>query len=170
IADGVAGATQYRFRVYDGAGYDTFFDNTVNRFTLNNFPGLIPNGEVYSVQVAVKLPSEPDFGPFSKTCSFRTPMQARFISEDIQLEVANTFEAIAYPNPFAANFKLDIKTNSEASIQVRVYDMLGKLVEDRMINATDVQEFELGQQYPSGVYNVVVAQEASVKTLRVVKR
>ncbi|WP_298395848.1 T9SS type A sorting domain-containing protein [Flavobacterium sp.] len=170
IADGVAGATQYRFRVYDGAGYDTFFDNTVNRFTLNNFPGLVPNGEVYSVQVAVKLPSEPDFGPFSKTCSFRTPMQARFISEDVQLEIANTFEAFAYPNPFAANFKLDIKTNSEASIQVRVYDMLGKLVEDRIINASDVQEFELGQQCPSGVYNVVVAQEASVRTLRVVKR
>ncbi len=170
IADGVAGATQYRFRVYDGAGYDTFYDNTINRFTLNNFPGLIPNGELYSVQVAVRLPNEPDFGPFSKVCTFRTPMQARTIRDDVQLEVANTFEALAYPNPFAANFKLDVKTNSEASIQVRVYDMIGKLVEDRMINASDIQEFELGNQYPSGVYNVIVSQDANTKTLRVIKR
>ncbi|WP_298391463.1 MopE-related protein [Flavobacterium sp.] len=170
IATGVAGATQYRFRVYNSVGYDVVYETVNNRFRLNNFSGLVANGALYSVQVAVKLPNEPDFGPYGAVCSFRTPMQARFISEDIQLEVANSFEAMAYPNPFATNFKLDVKTNSEASIQVRVYDMLGKLVEDRMINASDVQEFELGQQYPSGVYNVVVAQEVNVKTLRVVKR
>ncbi|WP_396146699.1 GEVED domain-containing protein, partial [Flavobacterium sp.] len=130
IADGVNGATMYRFRVYNGVDYDTFFDNTLNRFTLNNFPGLIPNGESYSVQVAVKLPNEPNFGPYNKVCTIKTPMQARAIASDVQLEVVNVFEALAYPNPFAENFKLDVKTNSEASIQVRVYDMIGKLVED----------------------------------------
>ncbi|WP_396144972.1 MopE-related protein, partial [Flavobacterium sp.] len=66
IADGVNGATTYRFRVYNGVDYDTFFDNTLNRFTLNNFPGLIPNGAIYSVQVAVRLPNETSFGPYSK--------------------------------------------------------------------------------------------------------
>ncbi len=170
IADGVNGATMYRFRVYNGVDYDTFFDNTLNRFTLNNFPGLIPNGESYSVQVAVKLPNEPNFGPYNKVCTIRTPMQARAIASDVQLEVVNVFEALAYPNPFAENFKLDVKTNSEASIQVRVYDMIGKLVEDKMINASDIQNFELGNQYPSGVYNVIVSQESNTKTLRVIKR
>jgi len=77
---------------------------------------------------------------------------------------------LAYPNPFAANFKLDVKTNSESNIQVRVYDMIGKLVEDKMINASDIQNFELGNQYPSGVYNVIVSQESNTKTLRVIKR
>jgi hypothetical protein len=170
IADAVTGATTYRFRVYNGVDYDTFYDNNSNRFTLNNFPGLVPNGEIYSVQVAVKLPSEPDFGPYSKACTFKTPMQARAIASDIQLEVVNVFEALAYPNPFAENFKLDVKTNSEANIQVRVYDMIGKLVEDKMINASDIQNFELGNQYPSGVYNVIVSQESNTKILRVIKR
>jgi hypothetical protein len=170
IADGVSGATMYRFRVYNGVDYDTFFDNTLNRFTLNNFPGLVPNGAIYSVQVAVRLPNEPNFGPYSKACNFKTPMQARAIASDVQLEIANVFEALAYPNPFAENFKLDVKTNSEASIQVRVYDMIGKLVEDKMINASDIQNFELGSQYPSGVYNVIVSQESNTKTLRVIKR
>jgi hypothetical protein len=170
IADAVNGATTYRFRVYNGVDYDTFYDNTLNRFTLNNFPGLVPNGEVYSVQVAVKLPNESDFGPYSKACTIRTPMQARAIASDVQLEVVNVFETLAYPNPFAENFKLDVKTNNEANIQVRVYDMIGKLVEDKMINASDIQNFELGNQYPSGVYNVIVSQESNTKTLRVIKR
>jgi hypothetical protein len=170
IADGVNGGTTYRFRVYNGVDYDTFFDNTLNRFTLNNFPGLIPNGESYSVQVAVKLPNEPNFGPYNKVCTIKTPMQARAIASDVQLEVVNVFEALAYPNPFAENFKLDVKTNSEASIQVRVYDMIGKLVEDKMINASDIQNFELGNQYPSGVYNVIVSQESNTKTVRIIKR
>ncbi|GAA4063143.1 hypothetical protein GCM10022389_04750 [Flavobacterium cheonanense] len=170
IADGVNGATMYRFRVYNGVDYDTFYDNQFNRFTLNNFPGLIPNGESYSVQVAVRLPNEPSFGPYSKACTIKTPMQARAIASDVQLEVVNVFEALAYPNPFAENFKLDVKTNSEANIQVRVYDMIGKLVEDKMINASDIQNFELGNQYPSGVYNVIVSQESNTKTLRVIKR
>ncbi len=170
IADGVNGVTMYRFRVYNGVDYDTFYDNQFNRFTLNNFPGLIPNGAIYSVQVAVKLPNEPSFGPYSKACTIKTPMQARAIASDVQLEVVNVFEALAYPNPFAENFKLDVKTNSEANIQVRVYDMIGKLVEDKMINASDIQNFELGNQYPSGVYNVIVSQESNTKTLRVIKR
>jgi len=137
---------------------------------MNNFPGLIPNGTLYSVQVAVKFPNEPNFGPFTKVCTFLTPLQARAIASDVQLEVANVFEALAYPNPFTENFKLDVKTNSEANIQVRVYDMIGKLVEDKMINASDIQNFELGSQYPSGVYNVIVSQESNTKTLRVIKR
>ncbi|GAA4043059.1 YDG domain-containing protein [Flavobacterium chungnamense] len=170
IADAVTGATTYRFRVYNGVDYDTFYDNQFNRFTLNNFPGLIPNGAIYSVQVAVKLPNEPSFGPYSKACTIKTPMQARAIASDVQLEVVNVFEALAYPNPFAENFKLDVKTTSEANIQVRVYDMIGKLVEDKMINASDIQNFELGNQYPSGVYNVIVSQESNTKTLRVIKR
>ncbi|MFY8182527.1 MAG: carbohydrate binding domain-containing protein [Flavobacterium sp.] len=170
IADGVNGVTMYRFRVYNGVDYDTFYDNQFNRFTLNNFPGLIPNGAIYSVQVAVKLPNEPSFGPYSKACTIKTPMQARAIASDVQLEVVNVFEALAYPNPFAENFKLDVKTNSEANIQVRVYDMIGKLVEDKMINASDIQNFELGNQYPSGVYNVIVSQESNTKTLRVIRR
>ncbi|WP_345088794.1 GEVED domain-containing protein [Flavobacterium chungnamense] len=170
IADAVTGAITYRFRVYNGVDYDTFYDNQFNRFTLNNFPGLIPNGAIYSVQVAVKLPNEPSFGPYSKACTIKTPMQARAIASDVQLEVVNVFEALAYPNPFAENFKLDVKTNSEANIQVRVYDMIGKLVEDKMINASDIQNFELGNQYPSGVYNVIVSQESNTKTLRVIKR
>lgn len=41
------------------------------------------------------------------------------------------FKAVAYPNPFAESFKLAITSESDASIEVRVYDMIGKLLEEK---------------------------------------
>ncbi|MEC4005429.1 T9SS type A sorting domain-containing protein, partial [Flavobacterium sp. SUN052] len=63
-----------------------------------------------------------------------------------------------------------VTTNSDENVSVRVYDMLGKLVEDRKVNATDVETLEVGASYPSGVYNVIVTQGENTKTLRVIKR
>jgi hypothetical protein len=80
------------------------------------------------------------------------------------------FKATAYPNPFAENFKLDIKTSSEEALQIKVYDMLGKLIDNRILQTTEVEGFEVGANYPSGVYNVIVSQGDTVKTLRVIKR
>jgi hypothetical protein len=80
------------------------------------------------------------------------------------------FHATAYPNPFAENFKLDIKTSSEEALQVKVYDMLGKLVDNQIMDATQVEAFEIGANYPSGVYNVIVSQGDNLKTVRVIKR
>jgi hypothetical protein len=80
----------------------------------------------------------------------------------------NNFQAIASPNPSASTFGLNLSTTSEEQIQVRVYDMLGKLVEDRKAQVSDI--IELGDNYPSGVYNVIVSQGENTKTMRVIKR
>ncbi|WP_164974945.1 hypothetical protein, partial [Flavobacterium stagni] len=65
----VRNAVQYRYRLYNvGQSYDYSVDKNANYFRLTDFPGLVP-GETYSVQVAVKMPNQPDFGSFSKTCS-----------------------------------------------------------------------------------------------------
>ncbi|MFZ4105619.1 T9SS type A sorting domain-containing protein, partial [Flavobacterium sp.] len=80
------------------------------------------------------------------------------------------FKATAYPNPFTENFKLDVTTSSEEALQIKVYDMLGKLVDNRILQTTEVEGFEVGANYPSGVYNVIVSQGDTVKTLRVIKR
>ncbi len=173
-ADNVSGASAYRFRLYiidaqSNIIYDYSFDSSMNRFRLNNFPGLTA-GTTYSVQVAVKISGQTAFGPYSKECTIITPGLSRTINSETVLEIAKTFEVVAYPNPFAENFKLDVKTNNETTIQVRVYDMIGKLVEDKMINGSNIQNFEFGNHYPSGVYNIVISQESETKTLRVIKR
>ena len=77
---------------------------------------------------------------------------------------------MTYPNPFADNFKLDVVTTSEEVINVKVYDMLGKLVENSNVEASNIDTLEVGSTFPSGVYNVIVSQGEEVKTLRVIKR
>jgi hypothetical protein len=48
--------------------------------------------------------------------------------------------------------------------------MLGKLVENRILETTEVEGFEVGSNYSSGVYNLIISQGDIVKTLRVIKR
>jgi hypothetical protein len=88
----------------------------------------------------------------------------------VRMEDAIEFKATAYPNPFAENFKLEVKTSSEEALQVKVYDMLGNLVENRILEVSEIEGLEVGANYPSGVYNVIVSQGDVVKTLRVIKR
>jgi hypothetical protein len=65
---------------------------------------------------------------------------------------------------------LNLTTTSEAKVAVVVYDMTGKLVEQREVSPSEVSELQIGDRFPSGVYNIVVTQGEEVKTLRVVKR
>ncbi|MFC4511274.1 hypothetical protein ACFO28_13220 [Flavobacterium buctense] len=48
--------------------------------------------------------------------------------------------------------------------------MVGRLVDSRESKASNLNSLAIGDQYPSGVYNVVVTQDEEVRALRVVKR
>ena len=76
----------------------------------------------------------------------------------------------AYPNPFSENFSLDLTTTAVEKVAVAIYDMTGKLIEQREVNAEEVSSLQIGDRFASGVYNVIVTQGSEVKTLRVIKR
>ncbi|WP_188363254.1 T9SS type A sorting domain-containing protein, partial [Flavobacterium orientale] len=84
--------------------------------------------------------------------------------------LANEFTAVAYPNPFNDSFNLDIKGNHTAPVQVTVYDMMGRLLESNTITVDQANNTNIGANYPTGVYNVVVTQGEEVKMVRVVKQ
>ena len=65
---------------------------------------------------------------------------------------------------------LDVKTESASLVNVKVYDMVGRLIEQRDVRTSDLETTTIGERYPSGVYNVVVSQDNNVETVRVVKR
>jgi|GEM_PF-2061814 len=167
----VSNATAYRFLITNSSlSYSYTFDSTLRSFQLNTVPGLV-GSTTYTVQVAVQIGGT--FGPYGKSCTLTTPaaLNAKTIVDVTALpQGTKVFEAMALPNPFADNFKLDVKTSSEEVLQVKVYDMLGKLVDTREVSTTDVQTLEVGTNYPSGVYNVIVTQGENTKTLRVIKR
>jgi hypothetical protein len=84
--------------------------------------------------------------------------------------VKTSFSVKAYPNPYSENFNLSVTTSSEDKVGIVVYDMTGRLIERREVRPSDMVEQQIGDRYPSGVYNVVVTQGEEVKTVRVIKR
>jgi autotransporter-associated beta strand protein len=162
-ANQVPDAQGYRFEVTNGATV-RYYNTAFSRFALGNLAGGVAAGTTYTVRVAVLYNSV--YGAFGPACNVTTDA---VFSRQAAAPVT-VFEVKTYPNPFASVFKLDINTSGEAQVLVKVYDMIGKLVESKAINAAELGMQELGSQYPSGVYNVVVSQAENVKTLRIIKR
>jgi hypothetical protein len=77
---------------------------------------------------------------------------------------------VAYPNPYNQSFRLDIQTNNTADVTVKVYDMIGRLIENQSVGYNYLIALEIGNGFPSGIYNVLVTQEGKTKSLQVIKR
>lgn len=120
----------------------------------------------YSVEVAVKTSG--DFGAYGPACTITSPPAAAAAANK---NMAPTDVKIrAYPNPFTEIFSLDITRGGEGAVEVRVYDMIGKLLEVHSVQAGDLSSLALGNRFPAGVYNVIATHGGNVHTLRVIKR
>ena len=87
-----------------------------------------------------------------------------FISESL-------IGVIAYPNPYMETFKLNIQTNNNSNVDIKVYDMIGRLIEHyNEVRINEVSNLEIGIGYPTGVYNILVKQEEKTKSLQVIKK
>jgi len=163
-------AEQYRFLLENaGLGFSQSVDKALRTVTLNNFTGLQP-GETYTVLVAIRLNGV--WGSYGKSCSIITPggvAKTDKVTRTNQ-DTLNAFKAIAYPNPFTASFAIDMRTSTIETVNVTVYDMTGRLLEVTEVKAQDITNYQFGDRYPSGVYNVVVTQGNETRTLRVVKQ
>jgi hypothetical protein len=86
------------------------------------------------------------------------------------VQTENVFNALAYPNPSYSTFKLEVETSSTTAVNLQVYDVLGRLIENRQWTDTEGSEMQIGDRYPSGVYTILVTQGANTKLLRVIKK
>jgi hypothetical protein len=163
------GAEGYRFRLQNGGqGYSQEVDRYLRTVRLSDFTGLTA-GATYTVKVALKINGV--WGSFTgKSCSIITPGGAPARIDEETVVVKGNFAAVAYPNPFANTFAIQVQTSSKDMVQLKVYDMIGRLVEQRESKADSMETVQLGDRYPSGVYSVVVTQGDITETLRVIKR
>ena len=164
-------ATDYGFRLIDNiispTYSQTFFPSGgIGKVRLSNFTGLL-TCTTYIVQVQLKIGGV--WGPFGPPCTITTSGVGCRTATHVKSSPIE-FNAIAYPNPFASSFLIDVKTASEAQIQYRVYDMLGKLVEDKTVDSESLSALEIGSAYPTGIYNIIITQENNSSSLRVIKR
>jgi YDG domain/Putative Ig domain/Putative metal-binding motif len=168
-ADIVPRATNYRFEVTNGLNVRTF--ETVNYyFRLTDLVGGAVSGTTYSVRVAIKYNGEwQGYGASCNVTTRGTAPTTRELAEELPSK-ASIFAVKGYPNPYNAYFTLSLDTPSDAMVYVRVFDMTGKLIEDREVAPSALENLQLGAEWASGVYNVIVAQDDQVKTIRMVKK
>ncbi|GGC78539.1 hypothetical protein GCM10011508_02500 [Flavobacterium lutivivi] len=162
--------TSYRFEVtrYTDETLSTAvdvsqIDRNINWFTFNMVSNYSANTH-YGVRVQVMTSGT--WSPWSDACEIVSPATAR-VTESTTSEV---FSVKGYPNPYDYEFSLQMESSSDARVSIKVYDMVGKLIDTREVQPMDVPTVSIGSRYPSGVYNVVVSQGEHTQTLRMVKR
>jgi len=171
-------ATLYRFEVthYADETLENILsvqqiDRTQQWFMFNLVTDYVPNG-VYGVRVSVmtsgSFPSSSVLGQFlyGDTCIITSPNIAR----ETTPVATSMFEVVGYPNPYSYEFGIKLDTTSDSLVSIKVYDMIGKLIEQREVAPMDVPVQAIGERFPTGVYNVVVSQDGTAKSLRMIKR
>lgn len=169
-ADLVDKAMGYRFKVTNlSTNSVQTIDKVLRSFAINLVTDYAP-GTTYSVEVAVRN-TDGLYLPYGAACNITTAGGlSKFASVEFKREKAEVlFEAKAFPNPFNTGFSVGFTTDSEEKIDVKVFDLLGRQLESRTITI-DEQLNDLGVEYPSGIYTVVISQGDSITSLKVIKR
>jgi hypothetical protein len=101
-------------------------------------------------------------GPCSLYYAPRSHPEADPIVGDIE----HAFYVNAYPNPFTGTFSLMIHTSMDSPINIRVFDLVGKMVE----SYNEVSEnTAIGGNLKAGVYMIEAEQEGIMQRIRIVK-
>ena len=137
--------------ISSGQGLNSIVINTTNASATLTISVTASNGTGTSLPKALTIKK-------SSSC-------AKISSEEV---IADEFNVIAYPNPSSDAFNIEVQSSDKGETTgVQVYDMAGRLIENRQSNSNSVQ---VGRNFASGVYNIIVSQGAKVKTLRVIKK
>lgn len=135
-------------------------ERNYSNFKLNMFEGA-QLGKNYSVSVAIKINGV--FGPFGKSCDLNAVVARESQKKDI-------FEVKISPNPFNYHFNINLVSSSDNTLTIKIYDTVGRLIEDISTEADKVSTLTIGERYPSGVYNIIISQDDNQKSLRIIKR
>lgn len=163
-ADWVNGATSYKFRIFDGVTTQ-YITRPTRVFNMYNF--VWAYNTTYTIDVAVKRGTG-SFGDYGPTCTISSPSS---IAKHIDLDAFdNAWEVSFDQNPFDTYFNLNVFSNSSSSIQVVIFDVSGKQLENKKINPDEMINTHFGENLSSGVYFVNVSQGLNNKTLKMMKK
>ncbi|RZJ72558.1 LamG-like jellyroll fold domain-containing protein [Flavobacterium sp.] len=160
----------YRFEITNMTTFEQItVDRSINWFTFASVPNFVP-GAQYAVRVALQTSGY--WSPFGENCLVIAPGVSRNAVKDEKDEPLPLFDfkVRAFPNPYSQEFAIELETSGDEKVSVKVYDMVGKLIETREFDVASAKAQKFGERYASGVYNIVVTQSGFVKTLRVIKR
>jgi len=160
-ASTVYNAQGYLFEIITG-GVTTVYDSTTYNFKLSQAGVIVANGTTYSIRVAAKVNGI--YGNYGASCNVTTPTSIAKHVEETKI-----FTVVAYPNPFNTAFKLKVTTETEETVFVSVYDMMGKQIENKAVNISEIENITIGQDYAAGIYTIIVSQGTNTNIVRLVK-
>jgi len=167
----VSDATGYRFNVYDETGTTliTSYESVTNSFSFSQLTGYTFDTS-YQIRVQVQIGN--DFGIEGAGCTITVikDAPARVISNNDAIKTSKVSEMTAYPNPFATTFSITPMEGETATMFYQVYDVTGKMIESRSVEANEITNHTIGEYYPTGMYLVIVRQGATVQTFKMVKQ
>jgi urease beta subunit len=173
LANSVSIATGYRFEVTNGNTVRTYTSSTPG-FKLTALSGGATLGVTYSIRVAIQYNGIwQNYGPSCNVTAGTTTSkvdstQNNGIQTSIDKKQSNTLYAL--PNPFVDTFIIQKETQeSKGLINISIYNNLGTLIKSIEVDDENLSTTQLGEDLPSGIYNVIVTQENSIQTMRVIK-
>ncbi len=115
---------------------------------------------------------------FTNSCGstvYATPKTVYYMAcsgkiNDNTLPELKDFTVVAYPNPYTDAFQLQTTTSSIEAVQLKVFDIMGRLIETNTLDNQALQEYQFGNTYPTGIYMIHISQGNTIKTLRVIKQ
>ncbi|MGV3460986.1 MAG: T9SS type A sorting domain-containing protein [Flavobacterium sp.] len=165
------GGVTWHFRVAVGASQYTVVRN-VGYFFLSQLPVSVPFGTTVGVEVKVfTAGTESAWGASCPvTLINQTGRPGNGDDADADETVTETVTVLkGFPNPFTNTFAIDFATESDEQVHIVVYDMTGKLVDRRSASVTELLNLRIGDNFTTGIYNLILTQGETVKTLRVMK-
>lgn len=167
-ANTVPGATSYHFRVTVGSTQYVVVRNAAY-FFLSDLPVTVPFNTTVGVEVkAFTATAESAYGA-SCPVTLSNVVSRPGATEQTGEGAVSTAKLTGFPNPFSNAFAIDFTTESEEMVDIVVYDMTGKLVDRRSVSVNEIPTLKIGDNFAAGVYNLILTQGETVKTLRVVK-
>jgi hypothetical protein len=163
-ADWIDGSTHYKFRINDGTTTQYIIRPSRN-FMMWSFAWAY--NKTYTIDVAIKRGTG-SFGDYGPSCTISSPSS---IAKHIELNNNNSLWEVNFDeNPFDTFFNLNINSSSTSLIQVVIFDVTGKQLENKKINPDEIINTHFGENLSSGVYFVNVSQGLNTKTLKMMKR
>ena len=99
----------------------------------------------------------------SDTCS-------KIASEPVFINVNSDYNIFAFPNPFVSEFNINLTPSSLDPIELKVYDINGKIIENQIIAPSEINSKRLGGSYLTGFYMVSIKQGEIEKNIKVIKK
>ena len=170
-ATAVTNAVGYRFNIYNQAGTTLVasYESVTNSFSFSQLTGYQFN-TTYQIKVQVQMGS--NFGAEGAPCTITVIKEepTRVVSNNGVVKTNMVSELTAYPNPFTTTFSITPLEGETATLFYQVYDVTGKMIESRSVEANEIKNHTIGEYYPTGMYLVIVRQGATTQTFKMVKQ